>query len=81
MEEKDLKKSYLIYLTEVHTRHKNNAIILITGQNGIGKSRLAIEFSKYCTENSAIFLSSKLNQHGVQLPNQVVIDALKNLAI
>lgn len=77
---KEFKKLSNLF-DEVHTRHKNNAIILITGQNGIGKSRLAIEFSKYCTENSAIFLSSKLNQHGVQLPNQVVIDALKNLAI
>jgi len=76
-EQKKLANQY----DEVFSKHKDNAIILITGQNGIGKSRLANEFSKYCTENSAIFLSSKLSQHGVQLPNQVVIDVLNNLAI
>ncbi|MBK9271010.1 MAG: AAA family ATPase [Saprospiraceae bacterium] len=66
--------------TKIRSGQQEDAVTFLTGPNGIGKSRLANEFSKFVIQESGLFLSSKLSQHRIPIPNQIVVDILKNLA-
>jgi DNA-binding SARP family transcriptional activator len=61
----------------VSARDGEPQVIVLQGEPGIGKSRLALEFAKWLTGSGADVLHGRAFETGGRLPYQALVDALR----
>jgi DNA-binding SARP family transcriptional activator len=61
-----------------HTLHGRGAIVLVEGESGAGKSRLADEFLRWASTEGATVLRGRCHDGGAGIPYEPVIEALRS---